>query len=64
MQTNQVIHRLPEKAGARYCAYADLPGQILAKLEVAVIAKLGDVQKDVVGAFRAIVRNAQIVQTL
>lgn len=59
-----MIYRLTEEAGARHRAYADLPGQVLTKPKIAVIAKLGDVQKDIVGAFGAIVRDTQIVQAL
>ena len=49
VEADEVVHRLPEEAGAGDGAHAHLPGQVLAEGEVAVIAKLRDVQQDVIG---------------
>ncbi len=40
VEPDQMIYRLTEEAGARHRAYADLPGQVLTKPKIAVIAKL------------------------
>ena len=59
-----MVHRLPEEAGAGHGAHAHLPGQVLAELQVAVVAVLADVQQHVVGALRVVVDDVQVVQTL
>ena len=64
MQANQIVDRLTEEARAGNRAYADIMRQILAELEVALVAELGNVQQNVVRALRVGVGNLQIVQTL
>ena len=64
VQPDQVIHRLPEEAGPGHRAHAHLPGQVLAELQVALVAVFADVQQHVVGALRVVVDDVQVVQTL
>ena len=59
-----MVDGLAEEAGARNGAHAHLGGQILAEVEVAVIAKLRDVHHHVVGALRHVVREADAVESL
>ena len=57
-----MVDRLPEKAGARYSAYADLGSQILTELQVTVITERRDVQHHIIRALWNVVDKAQIVQ--
>lgn len=62
VEPDQMIDRLPEKAGARYSAYADLGSQILTELQIAVITERRDVQHHIIRALRDVVDKTQIVQ--
>ena len=64
VEADEVVDGLAEEAGARNGAHAHLGGQILAEVEVAVIAKLRDVHHHVVGALRQVVREADAVESL
>ncbi len=59
-----MVDGLAEEARARNGAHAHLGGQILAEVEVAVIAKLRDIHHHVVGALRHVVRKADAVESL
>ena len=64
MQPDEVVHRLPEKAGAGDGAYPHFPCQHVAKFQVAGVAELGDVQQDVVRALGVGVGDADGVQAV
>ena len=64
MQADQMVHRLPEEAGAGHRAHAHVPGQHLAELQVGVKAVAGDVQQNVIGPLGVGVGDVQIVQAL
>lgn len=59
-----MVHRAPGRSWSRHGPHAHLPGQVLAELQVALIAVLSDVQQHVVGALRVIVGDVQVIQPL
>ena len=58
MQADQVVHRLPEEAGAWNGSHPNLPRQCLAEGHIAVKAKFGDVQQNIIGSLRVVVNDA------
>lgn len=59
-----MVDRLPEKARARHRADTDLSGQLLAELQIAVIAEFGNVHHHIIRTLRYVVDKAQSVQAL
>lgn len=58
-----MVDRLPEKAGPRNSAHADIAGQHFAEFQVAVKAKLGNIHQDVISALGNRVLQADGIQT-
>ena len=59
-----MVDRLPEEARARHRADTDLSGQLLAELQIAVIAEFGNVHHHIIRPLRYVVDKAQSVQAL
>ena len=59
-----MVDRLPEEARARHRADTDLSGQLLAELQIAVIAEFGNVHHHIIRTLRYVVDKAQSVQAL
>ena len=59
-----MVDRFPEEARARHRADTDLSGQLLAELQIAVIAEFGNVHHHIIRTLRYVVDKAQSVQAL
>ena len=64
VEADQMVDGLAEEARAGYGAHAYLRREVLAEVEVAVIAKLGNVHHDVVGALRYVVLESDAIESL
>ena len=60
VEADEVIDRLTEEAGAGHGAHAHQPGQILTEGQVAVVAKFGNIQQDIVRSLRVVVDKVEI----
>ncbi len=58
-----MIDVLAEKARSRYGTYADISCQYLTEFEVAFIAKLRDIQQDIIRALRYGVDDTDIIES-